>query len=123
QPSLRAAPRPVPAGLGADKSPCPFFPPYLRAWLPRHYRICRPGSGAGAGAEPPVSAPRRDGPRAAARPRRHVSNFGETRPDPPLLPKPKKNKTKRRNKQESAEERRPGDNPGMGGTIRAEIPE
>ncbi|XP_058691738.1 skin secretory protein xP2-like [Poecile atricapillus] len=129
QPSLPAAP-PVPAGLGAEKSPCPFLP-YLRAGLsrapngrlrsqlPRHYRIFRPGSGPGEG-EPPVQRSRlscwgergNDGgvplvnPPGAQEtllrccrtpggggqrlgPRRHVSNFGETRSDsPPPAPFP-----------------------------------
>ncbi|XP_054370125.1 translation initiation factor IF-2-like [Molothrus ater] len=67
QPSLPAAP-PVPAGLGAENSPCPFLPyrraglrrapsGRLRGQLPRHYRIFRPGSGAG-DAEPPVQRSR-----------------------------------------------------------------
>ncbi|XP_005042993.1 PREDICTED: uncharacterized protein LOC101807821 [Ficedula albicollis] len=170
QPSLPAAP-PVPAGPGAENSPCPFLP-YLRAelrrapngrlreQLPRHYRIFRPGNGAGGG-EPPVQ--RRDAPpllpdpRGAAGsgspggggqrlgPRRHVSNFGETRFDPPSRPlsagtgflsrreksRPLRNNQKSetdKKPQKKALERRPGDNPGMlqirkGGTIREEIPE
>ncbi|XP_037988114.1 formin-like protein 5 [Motacilla alba alba] len=188
QPSLPAAP-PVPAGLGAENSPCPFLP-YLRAGLrralsgrlrgqlPRHYRIFRPGSGAGDG-EPPVQRSRLScwGERGSDRgsssgkssgadgtlfrccrtpggggerlgPRRHVSNFGETRFDrpPPTRPfsartsflsrreksRPLRNNQKsetNKKPQKKTLERRPGDNPGMlqirkgGGTTRAEIPE
>ncbi|XP_039574766.1 translation initiation factor IF-2-like [Passer montanus] len=54
-----AAP-PVPAGPGAENSPCPSLPYLrrapsgrLRGELPRHCRISRPGSGAGGG-EPAV---------------------------------------------------------------------
>ncbi|XP_041260425.1 uncharacterized protein LOC121335913 [Onychostruthus taczanowskii] len=178
---MRYAP-PAP-GLGAENSQCPFLP-YLRAGLrrapsgrlrgqlPRHYRIFRPGSGAGDG-EPAVQrtellgergvtggssgkSPGTDGTlllccRTAGcggqqlGPRRHVSNFGETRFDPPpsrpfsartgFLSRREKSRPLRNNQksetnkkpQKKALERRPGDNPGMlqirkGGTIRAEIP-